>query len=225
MKTQQFKLSRCLFAPDQYNDNTRTARYLAPTLPAYAIEYAELIVSSDLDGRSDTRVFIDQGFEINGDEVLWHSYRRALFGMHEPVLIVHYHGIRDYQLLFPSISTDERIQRLANYYEEADKCFEEGAWLSFMLMCGAVFEGLLFDRLGSSDLNNFKALIIKAAEDNHITEVERSLMDTIRGYRNMVHLDNNEDSYVSRADVMDTRKVLDNIVQRFSYSSEAQKNK
>ncbi len=58
---------------------------------------------------------------------------------------------------------------------------------------------------------------VSVAENKHITEVERSLMDTIRGYRNMVHLDNNEDSYVSRADMMDTRKALDIIVQRFSY--------
>ena len=223
MKSQQFKLHWCLFAPDQYKDNTRTAEYLAPTLPAYAIEYAELIVAPDLDGAQQTRLFIDRGFEIDNDIVLWHSYRQSIFGKQEPILIIHYHGIRDYQLLFPSISTAERIQRLANYYEEADKCFEEGAWLSFMLMCGAVFEGLLFDRLGNSDLNIFKALINKAAEDKHITEAEKRLMDSVRSYRNMVHLDNKEGSYVSRADMMDTRKVLDSIVQRFSYDEDSPK--
>jgi len=219
MKTQQFKLHMCIFAPDQYKDNTRTAEYLAPTLPAYAIEYAELIVPPDLDGTQDTRLFIDQGFEIANNKVLWHSYRQPLFGNHEPILIMHYHGIRDYNLLFPATSSTVRVQRLANYYEEADKCFYSGAWLSFMLMCGAVFEGLLFDAIGSSSPNEFKALIGKAAETELITDSEQILIDKVRAYRNMVHLDNKEGRYVSRADVMDTRKVLDSIVQRFSYGS------
>ncbi len=217
MKTQQFNLHRCLFAPEQYKDNTPTARYFAPTLPAYAVEYAELIVPPDLDGMRDTRLFIDQGFELKNNEVHWHSYRQKLFGHHEPILIVHYHGIRDYKLLFPAISSSERIQRLANYYEEADKCFDAGAWLSFMLMCGAVFEGLLFDCIGSDNLQKFAPLISKAAEEDLITSTEQSLISKVRSYRNMVHLDNREGNYVSRADVMDTRKVLDSIVQRFSY--------
>lgn len=224
MKTQQFKLHHCLFAPEQYKDNTRTAKYLVPTLPAYAIGYAELIVPPDLDGAYETRIFIDQGFEIDGTKVLWHSYRQPMFSKHEPILIVHYHGIRDYRLLFPAISTAGRAQRLANYYEEADKCFDSGAWLSFMLMCGAIFEGLLFDAIGNSSLQKFISLINKAAERELITNSEQKLIDIVRGYRNTVHLDNDEGRYVSRADVMDTRKVLDNIVERFSYRSDEPAN-
>ena len=60
----------------------------------------------------------------------------------------------------------------------------------------------------------------KAVEIELITDSEQRLMDAVRKYRNMVHLDNKEGQYVSRADVMDTRKVLDSIVQRFSYRSD-----
>ena len=217
MKSQQFILEKCLFTPSQFERSIRAAEYLVPVLSAYAIEYAELIVPPDLDGAQETRILIDHGFEINGNKVLWHSYRQPMFGDYEPILIIHYHGIRDYKLLFPSISSDIRMQRLENYYEEADKCFEAGAWLSFMMMCGAVFEGLLFDRIGSS---KFKSLITKAAKQKLITDHEQSLMDKVREYRNIVHLDNSEDTYVSRTDVMDTRKVLDTIIQRFSYLHE-----
>jgi len=223
MKSQQFILEKCLSIPDQYERNIRAAEYIVPVLPAYAIEYAELIVPPDLDGVSETRILVDHGFGIDKDKVLWHSYRQPIFGNHEPVLIIHYHGIRDYRLLFPAISSDARIQRLASYYEEAEKCFEVGAWLSFMMMCGAVFEGLLFDRVGSSKVKKFTGLITKATQQKLITADEKILMDKVRGYRNIVHLDNNEDSYVSRADVMDTRKVLDTIIQRFSYEVEIDK--
>jgi len=220
MKTQQFKLDKCQFMPDLHGDKTRTAKYLVPTLPAFALEYAELIVPPDLDGVQPTRLFIGRGFEISNDTVLWHSYRQTLFDAPEPILIVHYHGIRDYQLLFPAVSSSDRIQRLAYYYEEAEKCFEAGAWLSFMLMCGAVFEGLLSDRVGSSDNKKFNLLITRASEQELISGAEQQLIDTVREYRNMVHLDNRESRYVSRADVMDTRKALDVIVHRFSYGPE-----
>lgn len=217
MKSQQFILEKCLFSPNPYDGNTRSAKYLVPVLPAYAIEYAELIVPPDLDGARETRLLLDHGFDIDEDKVLWHSYRRPMFGDYKPILIIHYHGIRDYKLLFPAISSETRIERLANYYEESDKCFEAGAWLSFMMMCGAVFEGLLFDSIGSSKLKDFNPLIIKAAEQKLITTDEQNLMNKVREYRNMIHLNNKEESYVNRADVMDTRKVLDTIIQRFSY--------
>lgn len=223
MKSQQFILQKRLFTPNQFEGNIRAAKYLVPFLSAYAIEYAELIVPPDLDGVRETRILIDLGFTIDGDKVLWHSYRQPIFGDYDPILIIHYHGIRDYKLLFPAISSEVRVQRLANYYEEADKCFEASAWLSFMMMCGAVFEGLLFDRVGSSKVKKFTGLITKATQQKLITADEKILMDKVRGYRNIVHLDNNEDSYVSRADVMDTRKVLDTIIQRFSYEVEIDK--
>ena len=89
-----------------------------------------------------------------------------------------------------------------------------------MMMCGAVFEGLLFDRIGSSKVKDFNPLIIKATEEKLITTDEQNLMDKVREYRNVIHLNNKEDSYVSRADVMDTRKILDSIIQRFSYGVE-----
>lgn len=220
MKSQQFILEKCLSTPDQFERNIKAAEYLVPVLPAYAIDYAELIVPPDLDGVSETRILIDHGFEIEKDKVLWHSYRQPIFGDIEPILIIHYHGIRDYKLLFPAISSEIRMQRLANYYEEADKCFETGAWLSFMMMCGAVFEGLLFDSIGSSNAKKFNELITKAANQNLITSDEQNLIDKVREYRNIVHLDNSEDRYVSRADVMDTRKILDLIIQRLSYGVE-----
>lgn len=219
MKTIRFDLDKCIAKPSQFD--APTAKYLVPTLPAFAIEYAVLKTPQYYFESHPRELTEGRGFHIEGDIVVLHSYTPNIFEEDtSPILLVHYHGIRDYRLLFPAVSTPERKQSLANYYEEADKCFEAAAWLAFMLMCGAVFEGLLFDRIGSASTHKFNDLIRKAHSTSMITADEAALFDTVRQYRNIVHLNQADKASVSRADVMDTRKILDVIVTRLSYPAD-----
>jgi hypothetical protein len=216
MKTIRFDLDNCIEKPGQFD--VPIAKYRVPTLPAYAIEFAVLKTPQQMFESYQRELTEGRGFHIEGDIVVVSSYTPDfLVEAKPPILLVHYHGIRDYRLLFPAVTTAERKQSLANYYEEAEKCFEAGAWLSFMLMCGAVFEGLLFDRLGMASLNKFVDLIAKAQASKVITADEATLFDTVRRYRNIVHLNQADKASVSRAEVMDTRKTLDVIVTRLSY--------
>jgi hypothetical protein len=123
------------------------AEYRVPTLPAYAIEYAELRVNRSTDGVGKADLLLDRDFEIKGDIVIWPTYNPPLGGgVASERLIVHFHGIRDYGCLFPQMGCEAMTRRVGEYYREAEICFEQSAWFSFAVMCGAVFEGLLFDR-------------------------------------------------------------------------------
>lgn len=196
-------------------------------MTAYAIEYAELKTYYKLNESSRTEYLQGHGFLIKKDKIVWLDYKPDFLDTATPpVLTVHYHGIRDFRLLFPGVSTPERRTSLASYYEETEKCFDSGTWLSFMLMCGAIFEGLLFDRIGSSTKNKFFELIANAESSGVISPDEAELFDNVRRYRNLVHLNQAENEFVRREDVMDTRKMLDLIITRFSYlSSENKTNK
>jgi len=204
--------------PSKFSDPlvSQEAEYCLPILPAYAIEYAELKVPPNLDGVGKTELLEGREFTISGDKVIWPGYRAPLLGRPAAVtLIIHCHGIRSYERLFPSVRGDDRARRLGQFYEEADKTFEEGAWLSFLLMCGAVFEGLLFDRL-DEDLS-FSRLARKALDEGTVSEKEYNAMDRVRNLRNAVHLSRISKVYATREEAMDTRKILDDMIVRFSY--------
>ena len=214
MKSKIFVLRTPIRIPDQMG--SPEAEYRLPILPAYAIEYAELRVDADFSGIEQAVLLEGRGLVIDGEKVIWTSYRHGILGEPRPVtLIVNYHGIRSYDRLFPAVQQPERVERLARFYEEADKGFEEGAWLSFLVMSGAVFEGLLYDRLNAK--LTYDELAKKALQENLVTQNEYRAIDQVRIYRNSIHLSREGEKYPTRADAMDVRKVLDDMIVRFSY--------
>ncbi|MHB1140799.1 MAG: hypothetical protein ACYC1T_03430 [Sulfuricaulis sp.] len=214
MRSKKFSLEKPSKVPDFMEKPD--AEYRLPVLPAYAIEFAELRVYRDIDGVNQTVLQEGQGFDIDGDKVIWHAYHPTLFGMPQPIiLIISYHGIRSYQMLFPAVRTPERADRLAKFYEELDKTFDQGAWLSFIVMCGAVFEGLLLDRFEVE--MKFEKLVEKAYEKNVITDTEYQAIEKIRILRNRIHLGRANERFPERSDAMDIRKILDDMIVRFSY--------
>ena len=102
--------------------------------------------------------------------------------------------------------------RKDTYYEEAEATFDNGVWLSFALMCGAVYEGLLFAHFGKD--MRFSAMIKKAAETAIIDEDTAKIMDASRALRNLVHASKATDPFVSRLQAMDMRKVMDRLMQQ-----------
>lgn len=175
-------------------------------LPAFAIEYFTFqfgVLSS----------FPDVNDSLDNDKLTIYT-ESELTGL-DSKLVIHYHGIRDYKLLFPFIADPSLQERLGNFYREAETSFDNAAWLSFMLMCGAIFEGMLFAKLGQTNGSTFYQLITTAKHNNIIDINTESIMNKVRDYRNLIHANKHSDSYVSRVDAMDTRTTLDKLIKKF----------
>lgn len=132
-------------------------------------------------------------------------------------LRIYYHGIRDYKLLFPVVqATDpDRASRLGAFYEEAEKNFASGAWLSFMLMCAAMFEHLLYFRLGfPARQTSLKDVSTEALNRSEINQAEFDIVNKARTFRNVIHCNRLQDSYVSRRDAMDAKILIERLILR-----------
>jgi len=213
MKSSLFVLDKILHIPDQF-DKDRVARFHMPLLPAFAIEYAELRVPGFID-TPEEHLLLGKGFDINGDEVLTPHYKDTFFNT-PPQMIIHYHAIRDYQLLFPGLHNQDYKPKLALMYEEAEKNFESGAWLSFVLMCGSVIEGLLFDSVGKNGLGLCE-LTKRAYKRSYIDSHQKEVIDHLKDMRNFIHTDDEKTHYVKRAEAIDSHKVLNDLIKSFSY--------
>lgn len=196
-----------------YNSNNNRVDFVIDTLPAYAIEYSILVING---------VNYHDGFSIVSNTVHWEGLFRiepgGVGGTHDTVILnIYYHGIRDYGLLFPKINdTDSRsADRLGRYYEEAERCFDGHAWLSFAVMCGAIFEGILYAKYRTRE--NFSHLIEKAEREGDIDSNTAAIMHRARKFRNQVHAPRDTEAYIERKDAMDMRTTLDKLLKGFHY--------
>ena len=186
------------------SDSIHLYEFTIPTLPAFAIEYFTLQFGalSCFPGKEDSiqndKLTVCPGYDLEG---------------FDSKLVVHYHGIRDYKLLFPFVVDPSLQERLGNFYREAEITFENASWLSFMLMCGAIFEGILFAKLKQN--KSFNDLISAASQQGLIDTHTKSIMTIVRCYRNLVHANRHTEPYVSRIDAMDTRITLDRLIKAF----------
>jgi hypothetical protein len=195
-----------------YNSATHEIRsgkpvvlFSVPTLPAYAIEHSDFSINglgSNKEG---------DAYAIIGDKVLCNE--SDIQADDSLRLIIYYHGIRDYRLLFPLITDSALVERLGNFYEEAEKNFANGAWLSYALMCGAIYEGLLFAKLGVNE--TFALLTRNALTGGIIDTATADVIEKARNFRNLVHANRYHDIYVSRADAMDMRTTIDKLIKKF----------
>ncbi len=184
------------------SDNVHIYEFIIPILPAFAVEYFTLQFGA-------MSCFPDNQASILDDKLTFvESYSLEEL---DCKLIIHYHGIREYKLLFPFVTDTSLQERLGDFYREAEITFDNGSWLSFMLMCGAIFEGILFAKLGQN--KSFNDLIYDASSQSLIDEHTVSIMHKVRGYRNLVHANKHTCLYVSRMDSMDTRITLDKLIK------------
>ena len=186
-----------IYAPD----GTLIYKIYVPTLDAYAIEYVTFHLSG-------STAFLGSSCIKNSELEI---YTKSSLAPFECRCIVHYHGIRDYALLFPNVTQPVLKERLGKFYQEAESSFENSAWLTFMLMCGAIFEGILFSKIGEN--KTFEKLIEKASETKLIDDDAKLIMHNVRSYRNIVHANRINEPYVTRADAMDTRRLLEAIIK------------
>jgi hypothetical protein len=214
MRTTTFLLSQHEAEQTDPPFNVWRMIYFVPTLPAYSIEYAEMRVSSGIDGVSPTTLILERDFSINGKRVVREGVSDSFLANEIPLLIIHYHGIREFSGLFPAVSNDQ-ADRLGRYYSEAESAFESGAWLSFSLMCGAIAEGLLMCSLQKRNWA-FEGLIDEAEKSSIITSDEAGILRRVKEFRNLIHMRRCDEPYVERKDAMDMRKVIDDVIKKFS---------
>ncbi|MEK4002959.1 DUF4145 domain-containing protein [Bacillus sp. FSL K6-2822] len=180
-----------------------------PILPAFSVSYFSIEHRGDL-------VFSVTRDDINSDVVIVETDTPHLHEFEQLSVVVHYNGIRNYSSLFPWVEEGGLNRDLGLFYEEAEKNFDQGAWLSFSLMCGAVFEGMLYAKLGYPSENNFNLMTKIAYDKNVINEQQKGIIDKVRTLRNRIHCNKFNKPYVSRTDAMDMKSILDTLIKDFS---------
>lgn len=183
-----------------------------PTLKAYAIEYSEFTLKG---GFNEHKEMIErQDYDLVEDGLIWHT---SFAPMHPRMnyyrLVIHYHGIKDYALLFPHVQNRALQQRLGRFYKESEVSFDNGAWLALALMCGAIYEGMLFDHGGGKE-RTFSELIDSGKRESVLDEFSEGIINRTRELRNLVHPGLAEKPYVTRAEAMDMRTVLDRLIKQ-----------
>ncbi|RAS75235.1 DUF4145 domain-containing protein [Priestia endophytica] len=184
-----------------------------PILSAFSVEYFVLQYGPFSSFSESTSL------SIQGNKIIAESQFASLEELgQECVAILHHHGIRDYSLLFPWVENVDLRERIGRFYEEAEKSFEQGSWLSFALMCGGVFEGMLYAKLNMPQNNNFYAMIEAAYEDREIINLQqKGIMDDVRNARNLIHASRFKQDYMSRKKAMDIMTTMSKLIKRFSY--------
>lgn len=167
-----------------------------------------------------TSLFDNMDYYIQGNDIVLNSEYASLesFDPNGMLITLHYHGIRDYSLLFPWIADIKLRNRVGEFYEEAEKNFEQGAWLSFALMCGAVFEGMLYAKLNMPKGTDFFNMINEAYKDKKIiNSQQKKVMDTVRISRNLVHANRFKTDYITRKKAMDIMTTINKLIKQFAY--------
>ena len=187
--------------------NSKKIELRIQTLDAYAIESSELKLYGIFDN-GIIHLHEDVHYQIKQDRII---IDKVIIGLIKQIqLHINYQGIYDYKLLFPSVAEQQLKERLSQYYIELESAFESQAWLSFSLMAGAIFEGMLTCVLDKKD--TFHNLIFSASENDLLTEDEVKIIDKSRKDRNLVHSNNSLGNYPSRQDAMRIKAVLDKLI-------------
>lgn len=184
--------------------------YKVPTLPAYSISNFSIDkINQSLDGdiQYDSPAIVDDLLIVYGGDRFDQVINPA-----DPLLTIYHFGISDYSLLFPQINEPDLRERVGLFMEEADKAFTQRAWLSFCVMAGGVFEGLL-SHLTEDHKMTLGGIVNKveslAIFDSHQISVLRQVVS----FRNHVHAGRYQETTASRSDAMHVRVQLDYFIK------------
>lgn len=212
MKSTHFVLDNPIYRSEPSNNYYEKcwAEFRVPTLRAYSFTNHSIDgVNMDSEGGTTpiSSAIVDDKVLIYGVDKLMNTLRPS-----SPVLTVYHFGIKDYSLLFPEIEDPALKQRVGLFMEEADKTFEQEAWLSFVVMAGSVFEGILSD-LTADHGSTFGKLVSKVDDlqvlDGYVVSV---LRDAVK-FRNHVHAGRYNEETAIRQDAMNIRVQLDQFIK------------
>jgi hypothetical protein len=215
MKSTVFELKFPDPTPNWMATKEKDVIFPIPTLKAYAIEYSEFTLKG---GFNEHKEMIERrDYDLLEDGLIWHtSFAPMHPSMNYYRLVIHYYGIKDYSLLFPHVSNPTLQQRLGEFYEEAEASLDSGTWLAFALMCGAVYEGLLYHHFGEKN-EKFDVLIKNGQEAKILDTATVNTLRTAQELRNLVHANKADKQFVTRVQALEMRTVLDRMIKDAAY--------
>jgi len=215
MKTAFFELKNpeYLHETDDHGFPKSTAIYRIPTLPAYAISHYTVNIEKISDELFSQYHDSYEGEYVHISGLTELDEHRQAYA--KPTFQINYLGILDYKKLFPHFRSDSLRERAGQFMEEADKAFDNSAWMSFLMMAGAVVECVLFDLLKKSTAS--KATFGQLTKDvKNISVLDENDVKTIFGMveaRNLIHAGRYETPFVGRKLAIKTRLTLDNLLK------------
>jgi len=205
------KKSQIYSAFEEIDDRSYKIKFKLPILKAFSIEYFifhEWALNFTFsNSHSNTELTCIKNWDILEIETGFPEFQDWVFA-----LTIFYHWIRDYSELFYWVNIIELKNRLWKYYEEAERNFNSWAYLSFLIMCWAIFEWMLEAKWIPW---LFKIKIDTAYTKKLINEDTKKIMHKVRELRNIIHWNNYNKQYPIITDFMDTRKELDNLILYF----------
>ncbi|MBB3060101.1 hypothetical protein [Microbulbifer rhizosphaerae] len=179
-----------------------------PTLPAYAIHHSNIEMDPCIFTASEVTQKISH--EIQNCMVTVRGYY-DLYSPASGFLTIYHAGIKDYSLLFPHIKSESLRQRLGQFAQEAESALSSQSWMSYVLMVGAVLEGLLFNQFGDK---SFAVLIRDAIDRNLIDNQEAALFQEVRATRNRVHAAKHMEPFSNRKIAMELNVIYERLLKR-----------
>ena len=213
MKSTHFVLENPIYR-SKLNDSgyeESLVEFKVATLPAYSFTNHSIDgVNMNVDGITTpiSSAIVNDRVIIPGVNKLINMLRPST-----PVLTVYHFGIKDYSLLFPEIMDSALKTRVGLFMEEADKTFEQEAWLSFVVMAGSVFEGVLSNLIADYG-STFGTLVNKVSELKILDEYEISILKDAVKFRNHVHAGKFKEETAARQDAMNIRVQLDQFIKK-----------
>jgi hypothetical protein len=188
--------------------NDGDALFHLPILAAYAVHHSKVEMENAL--------HVDFGYQqpnyvIENDTVRLKNIGSDMFSPHRGLLTLYHAGIKDYSLLFPHISNESLRQRLGQFAQEAESAFESQSWMSYVMMVGAVVEGLLFNQFNK---DNFCELINLAGENGILDTNEVTVIHEVRALRNRVHASKHEQAFADRKIAMELNIIYERLLKR-----------
>jgi hypothetical protein len=188
--------------------NDGDALFHLPILAAYAVHHSKVEMENAL--------HVDFGYQqpkyvIENDTVRLKNIGSDMSSPHRGVLTLYHAGIKDYSLLFPHINNESLRRRLGQFAQEAESAFESQSWMSYVMMVGAVVEGLLFNQFNK---DNFCELINLAGENGILDTNEVTVIHEVRALRNRVHASKHEQAFADRKIAMELNVIYERLLKR-----------
>jgi hypothetical protein len=212
MQVTTFRLENAEYTePSNPAFNDGDALFHLPILAAYAVHHSKVEMENAL--------HVDFGYQqpkyvIENDTVRLKNIGSDMFSPHRGLLTLYHAGIKDYSLLFPHINNESLRQRLGQFAQEAESAFESQSWMSYVMMVGAVVEGLLFNQFNQSNKHNFTKLIKLAEESGILNTSDVTVIDEVRKLRNRVHASKHKQAFADRKIAMELNVIYERLLKR-----------
>lgn len=224
MKTLIFELK-----PEYFEEIEGNFYYELEALAAFGISYSFINISGIMCDETEHFEIINEGKTIKFEDWI----KKYLDGTIR--LYIYYFCIKDYSALFPKIKKvdQELATRLGDFYREAEISFTNECWLTYVLMCAAIYEGILYFELEdkfdtiirryklktirnkrNKIIIDFINLIRYAEETAYLTNEEAKVIHFTRECRNLVHANNYEEEYITRKKAVEIMVTMDKLINR-----------